>query len=202
MENSREERNARWNREAVLLPHDRLIAATILPFIPARIRPNHFTVLRMLLTPVVVFFLWRNEYSIGVPLFFATALTDMVDGSLARVRKQITEWGIIHDPIADKLLIGSVLFLIVLEHVNYALGWAVLAVEAVIVGGTFLRRRKGIVTPANVWGKIKMIAEVLGITLLLMALWLDVSLLVDISVGTLAVAVVVAILSLLPNLHK
>ncbi|MFH2063377.1 MAG: CDP-alcohol phosphatidyltransferase family protein [bacterium] len=191
----------RWNEKIKLLPQDRLYAWTLDRFLPSGLVPNHLTLLRFLLTPIVVYLLYVENYDWGVPLFLFAAWTDTLDGSMARVRRKITEWGIVYDPLADKLLIGSVLFLIVLRHINLYLGFGLLAVESLmIVGGWFMRRR-GTVQPANFLGKIKMVAEVFGITLLLMALWLDVSLLVDLSNGTLGVALVVAIASLLTRLY-
>lgn len=186
----------RWNAAITLYPSDRLFKAVLEPLIPRRIRPNHFTVLRMLLIPPVLYFLAAERFEIGVPLFLFAALTDWFDGSLARVRRQVTEWGIVYDPFADKLLIGSVLFVIVLEHINYTLGIALLAVEAMMVLAAWYRRRQGTIEPANVWGKIKMVAEVCGITLLLMALWLRMNLLVDLSTGTLALALTFALVSI------
>src|SRR5687767_6672029 len=160
-----------WNASIVLHPGDRLFAATVGRIMPARVRPNHLTVLRLMLIPFVLYFLWRQRYEIGVPLFLFAALTDWFDGALARTRKQITEWGIIHDPFVDKLLIGSVLFVIVLDHINYTLGMALLGVEAAMIAVGWYRKTRGKVEPANVWGKIKMVAEVCGIMLLLLALW-------------------------------
>src|SRR5690242_2692989 len=103
----------RWNASIVLHPGDRLFAATLGRLTPRWVRPNHLTLLRLLLVPFVLYFLAHERYAIGVPLFLFAALTDWFDGALARTRKQITEWGITHDPFVDKLLIGSVLFVIV-----------------------------------------------------------------------------------------
>lgn len=192
--------SAYWNDRIVLLPHDRFFRRCIDPYFPRWILPNHVTVLRFLLTPLVVLMLHAGEYHVGVPLFALVALTDAVDGSLARVRKQITEWGIIYDPFADKLLIGSVLAVIVLEHINRYLGLALLGVEAAMVILGWHGMQQGRIEPANVWGKVKMVAEVVGIGLLLLALWLKVNLLVDASAGTLAIALVVAIVSIFSRL--
>jgi len=186
----------KWNINVRVLPHDRLLARTLIPLIPKRVRPNHITVARMFLTPFVVLVLLRGWYAVGTPLFLLVAFTDALDGSLARVRRQVTEWGTLYDPIADKLLIGSVLFLIVLRHINFALGIALLVVEAALIVGGWWRRTCGRIEPANVWGKSKMIAEVIGITLLLVAVWSGQHLLVDVSSATLGLALVVAIISI------
>ncbi|MBU0625030.1 CDP-alcohol phosphatidyltransferase family protein [Patescibacteria group bacterium] len=193
--------NEQWNEKISLYPHDHIYKRILDPLIPAWIKPNHITVVRMLLIPPVLFFLNTGDYRIGMPLFLFAALTDALDGAMARVRKQITTWGIIYDPLADKLLIGSVIFLIVLQHVNFFLGMALLVVEALMIVGAWLGQRRGDIRPANLWGKIKMVTEVAAISLLLLALWLDINLLVSISAGTLAVALAVAIVSVLSRLH-
>ena len=123
-----------------------------------------------------------------------------MDGSLARVRRQVSEWGILYDPIADKLLVGSVLFLIVIEHINVWLGYALLGIETVIIIFGWVRLRRGHIAPANIWGKIKMIFEVSGLSLLLLALWLQVNLLIDFSTDALVLALVFAIVSVLTRI--
>lgn len=175
---------------------DRVLMHTVVRCIPKSVRPNHITVARMLMTPLVVILLVYEKYSVGVPLFLFVAFTDALDGSLARIRRQITEWGIVFDPIADKLFIGSVLFIIVLQHINFAVGIALLGVEIVMVIGGWWYKSRGKIEPANVWGKVKMVAEVTGILFLLIALWSGIDLFVGISTGTLALALVVAIVSI------
>ncbi|MEA3248761.1 MAG: CDP-alcohol phosphatidyltransferase family protein [Patescibacteria group bacterium] len=183
------------------MPHDKIYRCVLDPLIPKSVRPNHVTVIRIFMVPFVIYFLYIGNYAVGVPLFLFASLTDALDGSMARVRKQITRWGILYDPLADKMLIGAVLFLIVLQHVNFYLGLALIMVEVIMIVGAWIRSRRGLVEPANFWGKLKMFVEVVGISLLLVALWLDISLLVDLSVGTLAVALAVAIVSIMSRLH-
>jgi CDP-diacylglycerol--glycerol-3-phosphate 3-phosphatidyltransferase len=188
--------DAHWNEKIHLYPHDYIYKSVLDRFIPKKIRPNHITVFRMFCIPPVLYFLYVDNYNVGVPLFIFAALTDALDGCLARIRKQITTWGIIYDPLADKLLIGSVIFLIVLQHINFYLGLALLIVEILIIIGAWFQQRRGRVESANFWGKLKMLTEVVAISLLLLALWLDINLLVDISAGTLALALVVAVVSI------
>ena len=191
----------KWNNNIRLLPHDRIYQCVLDPLIPARLTPNHVTVFRMLMIPPVLYFLHEGQFQVGVPLFMLAAFTDALDGSMARVRKQITEWGIVFDPLADKLLIGSVIFLIAIQHINFYLGMALLAVESFMIIAASIRHKRGKIEPANFWGKLKMITEVLAIFLLLIAVWMDISLLISISAGTLALALVVAIVSILSRLH-
>ena len=143
---------------AQLFPHDYLLKP-LLWFIPSFVRPNHLTVARMCATPVVLWFLFMENYRVGVPLFIATAATDALDGSLARWRKQITEWGTFYDPMADKLLMGSVIVLILIQHVNPVIAFGVIGVELLMLGGGWYKRQKGKKIQANVWGKVKMWLE-------------------------------------------
>lgn len=165
--------------------------------IPHFVKPNHLTVLRMILTPIVLILLYLEQYSIGVPLFIFTAFTDALDGSLARIRAQITAWGTFYDPIADKILIGSVVLLIVIQHVNPYIAIAIITVELLIVLGGWYKRRQGEVGQANVWGKLKMFLEFCGVLFLLISLALGVDLFISLSEGTLILAIIFAIVSLL-----
>jgi CDP-diacylglycerol--glycerol-3-phosphate 3-phosphatidyltransferase len=177
-------------------PTDYVLKHTILVLIPNWVHPNHITVLRMVLTPFVIGCIVLEQYAIAVPLFLATALTDAVDGAMARLRHQITEWGTIMDPVADKLLIGSAVVVIVFQKVNPLLGALLLFVELVVLIGGAIRLRKGIVRPANYWGKAKMVLECCGVIFLLLASASGVDLFVHISVGTLILAIVFAVMSL------
>lgn len=182
-------------------PSDYFLKYTILPLIPQWVTPNQVTILRMALTPLAIWLIMVGNYPIAIPFFLFVALTDAIDGAMARVRNQITDWGTMWDPIADKLLIGSAVFVIVLEHVNIFLGLLLLVIELVAVIGGYWRFRGGKIQPANVWGKIKMILEVVGVTSLLVALAFNINLLVQLSFGTLALAVVFAVASLLTHTH-
>lgn len=179
-----------------LFLHDYLLKPLV-ALIPQRVKPNHVTVFRMILTPIVLWFLFFENWRVGVPLFLFAAATDAFDGSLARIRKQITQWGTFYDPIADKMLIGSVILLIVIQHVNPIIAIALIIVEMLILVGGWYRRQRGKVATANIWGKVKMFLEVCGVMFLLAALWLGVDLFVDISHGTLVLAVIFAVVSLL-----
>lgn len=180
-----------------LFPHDRLFERTILRLIPRWLLPNHFTVARMALTPVVLFFLWQERWSIALTLFVLTALTDAIDGSLARTRKQITLWGTIADPAADKVLIGSVMVLFVAKEVNPWFAVIIVFVELVIVFAALIRRKRGVYASSNEFGKIKMVLQVIGVSLLLLARLAGFELAVPFAVGTLAVAIIFAVVSLI-----
>ena len=184
------------NETARLFPHDHLLKWLFLPLIPRWIKPNHITIFRFVTTPLVVLLLWFQNYDWGVPAFIFVAFTDALDGSVARVRKQITTWGTFYDPVADKLLVGSVLIIIVMRHINIWFGILILLMECLIMVGGLYWRWRGRMTSANVYGKIKMALQVLGICFLLMALWSGIDLFVPFSIGTFSLALVFAMISL------
>ncbi|GMU97053.1 MULTISPECIES: CDP-diacylglycerol--glycerol-3-phosphate 3-phosphatidyltransferase [Ignavibacterium] len=75
--------------------------------------PNQLTVLRIILTPVFLYFFLSDNPSfiqISLAIYFVAALTDWYDGWLARKFNYITEWGKFWDPLADKIL-TSVVFI-------------------------------------------------------------------------------------------
>lgn len=185
------------NETITLFPHDHLLKWTIIPLIPRWLKPNHITVFRFIATPIVLALLLLENYRIGVPAFIFVACTDALDGSLARLRKQITLWGTFYDPMADKILIGSVIILIVLKHINVWFGLLVILVELAIAGGGLYRKIKGLpIIAANVFGKTKMVLQVIAVSFLLIALWSGVELFIPFSIGTFAIAIVFAFISL------
>jgi len=181
---------------AKIYPHDRLLAATLLKLVPKEATPNQITVLRMMLTPAVIWFLHEERYDLAIPLFFVTALTDMLDGSLARTRDQVTKWGIMWDPIADKLLIGSVALLLMLRHFPPALTAIILGLEAAFLAGGWFRHLQGETVAANWWGKIKMLFQVIGVILYMLFLMSGIEGLATASFAAFGIACVLAIISL------
>lgn len=179
-----------------LFPHDHLMKMFFLPLIPKWIKPNYITVFRFIATPIVVMLLLLQNYNWGVPAFIFVAFTDALDGSLARVRKQITTWGTFYDPVADKILIGSVLIIIVMRHINFWFGILILFVECLIMLGGLYWRLRGRAMAANIYGKIKMVLQVIGISFLLLALWSGIDLFIPFSIGTFSVALAFAMISL------
>lgn len=151
------------NETVQLYFQDRLLAKTVIPLIPNWIKPNHLTVLRFFSIPFVTYFMWVENWTVAIPLFLAAGLTDMLDGSLARVRKQITLWGTIADPTADKLLIGSVACIFIVREVHHLLALAILFVEFLTVLSAYARKRRGEYISANGAGKVKMFLQVLGV---------------------------------------
>ncbi|MCS6886390.1 MAG: CDP-diacylglycerol--glycerol-3-phosphate 3-phosphatidyltransferase [Acidobacteriota bacterium] len=139
--------------------------------------PNSLTILRIFLVPLLVVVLltrlsedWFgiSQQTLGVALFLLAALTDLLDGWLARRRGQITTLGTLLDPIADKLLISAA-FISLVEN-RLAPAWAVVIViarEFAVSGLRSIAAAEGFTIAASKMGKLKMVAQVLAITLLI-----------------------------------
>ncbi|MCC7417821.1 MAG: CDP-diacylglycerol--glycerol-3-phosphate 3-phosphatidyltransferase [Acidobacteria bacterium] len=142
--------------------------------------PNSLSVTRIFLVPLLVVVLltkFEGRLILGVPkelvgaaIFGLASLTDWADGYLARRRKQITPFGQVIDPLADKLLTSAAL--ISLVQMEVAPAWMV----AVIIGREFavtalrsLAYSRGVVMAASPLGKIKMAAQVVAILALILA---------------------------------
>lgn len=148
---------------------DRLIAATFLKIIPAWVTPNHMTVFRMLTVPFLLLFLVNGNYGIAIPLFIISAFSDALDGARARTENQITEWGKLYDPVADKILIGSVAAVVVSSFISPATAFIIIGLEVLIVTmALYHKAYAGIEIEAKRAGKIKMICQSVGIGLLLL----------------------------------
>jgi CDP-diacylglycerol--glycerol-3-phosphate 3-phosphatidyltransferase len=174
---------------------DRVLAKTLLRLIPKKVLPNYITAVRLLMVPWVTLFIWLGNYWVGLILFLIASLTDALDGALARTRNQITEWGKLFDPLADKLLICTVVFVLVLKYVDFFTAWVIIIIESIIVVAALLKRRNGMDIQANFWGKIKMILQVAGVAFLLLSLVFNLDALIPVSRGTFYAAIAFAIMS-------
>ena len=134
--------------------------------------PNAITVSRILLIPVFVLVFLEPTPSrslAAAAIFGVAALTDAVDGYIARRWGQITQLGKLLDPIADKLLVLTALFLLVDQDMVEAWIAIVLAGrELAVTGLRGVAAREGIVLAAEATGKLKMAAQVVAILLLIL----------------------------------
>ena len=134
--------------------------------------PNALTVARIFLVPIVVAVLLTGEMRmrvfLGAGLFLAAALTDLLDGYLARRRKQVTTLGRLLDPIADKLLVSSVL--ITLTYYRLVPLWVTIilvAREFLINGLRSFYAMEGIAIYPSFSGKLKTALQIIGISCIL-----------------------------------
>mgnify|MGYP000927209908 CR=1 FL=1 len=180
----------------VIHPHDYFVARYFLRYLPNSVTPNRLTMFRILATPLVFYLILLDHYIAGMISFILVAATDALDGSMARTQNKVTQFGMMFDPVADKLLIGSLVLILVFRF-NFWLGFSVLCMEAAILMSALVARFKfKTVRMANLWGKIKMILQVLAVFITLLALIFDQPILITIASGIFGVAVGFALLSL------
>lgn len=177
--------------------YDNLMDKLILRFVPAFVYPNHLTLFRFIATPIVVYLMISKQYYIGMIAFLIVAFSDAVDGSLARVRNQVTDWGRIYDPVADKVLISSMVFVIVFRYIDPLTSYLIMGLEIVIIFVAWVRLKLGKRVQANIWGKIKMCLQVLGVLILLLSIVFNIAELLPFASGVLYTAIAFALVSLL-----
>ena len=175
---------------------DRVIARIFLWAFPAWIRPNHLTVIRFALIPVVLILLYLELRWWAFGTFIAAICTDFIDGAMARTRDQITVLGTYGDPIADKLLVAAVLAWVGYEYlvVQIILAFVVLELVLSAIGVTILLRT-GVARSSNVFGKVKMVLQSVALALFLIAGILDLNTLETISLYMLWIALALAFVS-------
>lgn len=133
--------------------------------------PNSLTTLRIFFVPLLVAVLLTKQPNWG-PIHFETwgvlilvlaAVTDVMDGYIARKRREITTLGILLDPIADKLLISAAF--ISLVQMGLVPAWMVVIIigrEFVVVGLRDIATTEGLIIPASPLAKTKMVLQVIA----------------------------------------
>ncbi|WP_295075980.1 CDP-diacylglycerol--glycerol-3-phosphate 3-phosphatidyltransferase [Ruminococcus sp.] len=123
--------------------------------------PNKLTLLRVLLIPFFLLFMYINvpfHYAIALIIFAAASITDALDGKIARSRNLVTNFGKFLDPLADKVLVIAALAVFVeLAEVNMgAVPFIIITAREFMVSGLrLLAANSGIVVAAGIWGKLK-----------------------------------------------
>ncbi|CAJ1506024.1 CDP-diacylglycerol--glycerol-3-phosphate 3-phosphatidyltransferase [[Mycobacterium] burgundiense] len=137
---------------------------------------NLLTALRLVLVPVFLLVLFAgdgHEFANRIAafaIFTVAVITDRLDGQLARKYNMVTEFGMLADPIADKLLIGSAL--IGLSMLGDLPWWVTVVILVREIGITVLRfavLRRGVI-PASRGGKLKALVQAVGIGLFVLPL--------------------------------
>lgn len=148
---------------------DRILEKTILRFLPESVTPNQITVFRYFSVPVVIYFLLTGQNILSVISFLISAFSDAADGALARTKNKITEWGKIHDSLADKLLIGSVGAIVISMYLSFYLIAIIILIEVLLVFGVIVKSKRGLRVFSSLWpGKTKMIFQCSGIAFILL----------------------------------
>jgi CDP-diacylglycerol---glycerol-3-phosphate 3-phosphatidyltransferase len=150
--------------------------------------PNSITLSRILSIPLLIWILSSARFSsatgekelLASALFIAAAMTDGIDGYLARKRDQITTMGILLDPLADKLLIAAAF--VVLVQLNPALvpAWVAIVVigrEFLVSGLRSIASAEGFTIEASELGKLKMVVQIVAVVAVILDhRWKEVSL--------------------------
>ena len=142
--------------------------------------PNALTILRLCLVPVFAWLLLRDggddqtSRVWAAVVFLGASLTDLVDGEIARRQGQVTTFGKVADPIADKALTGTAL--VGLSYLGELPWWVTVVILTREIGVTLLRFwviRRGVI-PASRGGKAKTVAQMVAILMYLLPLtgWL------------------------------
>jgi len=134
--------------------------------------PNQLTFLRLLMVPLIGYTLtasWAYHDQVSVAVYASAAATDTLDGRLARSRNLVSELGKFLDPLADKILVLTVL--LILQAENAVPFWIVVVIvtrEFVITGLRFIAAGQGVVVGATPWGKSKTVTQNVMIGLLIL----------------------------------
>lgn len=133
--------------------------------------PNKLTIFRMVMTPVFLAALIMDiphRYLWGIITFSIAAITDALDGNIARRKNQITVFGKLTDPVADKMLTTAALLAFMqLGLCNIWIVLIILTREFAVTSIRLVASAQGDVIPANIWGKIKTVSQ-MTFTILIM----------------------------------
>lgn len=133
--------------------------------------PNIITIFRLFLIPIFIFVYFNNPEEnllYSVIIFFIAGLSDLLDGYLARKNNQITTFGTVMDPLADKLMLLTALVSYAVSGlIPYVILILVAIKETLMIVGGIVVYRWGIVNPANYLGKFVTFSFYVGILTLL-----------------------------------
>ena len=130
--------------------------------------PNIITLLRLVLIPFFIFFAFQEHYFASLRIFVIAALSDTIDGFIARKYNLVSSFGKLFDPLADKILAASAL--IIISCWGFISWWIVALILARDVIMTFLRHfltKKQIYLASNFGGKLKTTLQFIAIIFVL-----------------------------------
>ncbi|CAK7009582.1 MAG: CDP-diacylglycerol--glycerol-3-phosphate 3-phosphatidyltransferase [Peptostreptococcus russellii] len=161
--------------------------------------PNKLTVFRMCMVPLFVLFMYLpipGKYLISLIIFAVAAVTDALDGNIARRYNLVTDFGKFMDPLADKLLVIAAL--ICLIEVRLIPGWIVLIIVARELAVSIMRAiaaADGKVIAAGGSGKLKTIVQMVSIVFLLFGAHIDSSTILTIGTVLIYIAAILTVYS-------
>ncbi|MDR0314486.1 MAG: CDP-diacylglycerol--glycerol-3-phosphate 3-phosphatidyltransferase [Oscillospiraceae bacterium] len=139
--------------------------------------PNKLTISRMLMVPVflaVILMDVPHRFLFAIITFAVAAITDALDGKIARKTNQITVFGKLADPVADKMMTTAAL--LAFMQLGLCDIWIVLIVltrEFAVTSIRLVASAQGTVIPANIWGKLKTVSQMTFTLLIMLIMELD-----------------------------
>lgn len=136
--------------------------------------PNKITMFRIIMIPFFIIAMslsFTGHEWAALVIYIVAAVSDFIDGKIARGRNLITDFGKFMDPLADKLLTTSAY--ICLVEINLLPAWLVIVIiarEFAVTGLRTLAANNGVVIAASKWGKAKTMSQMVGTVVLLLSL--------------------------------
>lgn len=135
--------------------------------------PNKLTLLRIILVPFFIIAMlvqFPFHYLVAGCIFGVASVTDTLDGKIARSRNLVTDFGKFADPLADKILVLTALVCFLQVGLLGSFGAIpviiVLFREFAVSGIRLVAASSGKVVAANIWGKIKTVSQMVGISVI------------------------------------
>lgn len=128
--------------------------------------PNMLTLLRVIMVPIFMWAILSGFYVVAIAVFVIASLTDQLDGYLARKNNQVTTFGKLMDPLADKILTISALVCLMGIGADFVNAWVVMIIiarELVVTGIRQLAMGENKVIAASNWGKAKTVSQMVAL---------------------------------------
>ncbi|MBI4139291.1 CDP-alcohol phosphatidyltransferase family protein [Candidatus Uhrbacteria bacterium] len=164
-------------------------------YAPTWIHPNHLSILR---AACILPLIWaKDRPALAVSIAIFSALCDMLDGPLSRIRGQVSQTGAVLDATSDKIFVLGALVFVVWERVPFPISAAIIALDLVLTAMRPIKRWRGARSDANQWGAIKVWAQSFGLCFVLTGN----PTLTFLAVPTFILAIALAVLSLVGHLR-
>lgn len=128
--------------------------------------PNMLTLIRVIMVPIFMWALNAGYVAWAIVIFVVASLTDQLDGYLARKNNQVTTFGKLMDPLADKILTISALICLLEIKADFVNSWVVMIIiarELIVTGIRQLAMGENTVIAASKWGKAKTVSQMVAI---------------------------------------
>jgi CDP-diacylglycerol--glycerol-3-phosphate 3-phosphatidyltransferase len=168
--------------------------------------PIGLTITRIVAVPLLILFLIsssRVHALIAAAIFIAAALTDWLDGLVARRRNQVTTLGTLLDPIADKLIVAAALVsLLTIAKIDAWIVVVIIGRELAVTGLRAVSAGHGVIVPASRLAKWKTVTQYVAVTMLILEKGIASSEFHALATGVLWVAVALTIVSAVDYFYR